>query len=68
MAQIGPKRMPDGRHKKDIGWKPDGKGGFMQHRFYLGRDPDAARLRDLQLDRVWDAVERRTPPGERPSG
>lgn len=52
-------RMPDGRYRRDIGWKPNSRGGYMQHRFYLGRDRSEALVRNIQLDRTWDATERR---------
>src|SRR4051794_17371213 len=54
-----PTRDARGMYRRDIGWKPDGKGGYTQHRFYLGRDRDDALLRSLQLERVWVGVEKR---------
>ena len=65
-----PTRKPDGRYLRDIGWKPKAGGGVEQHRFYLGRDRADAMLRSLQLEKVWDGVERRWErlgrPTERP--
>ncbi len=54
-----PTRDARGMYRRDIGWKPDDKGGYAQHRFYLGRDRGEALLRCLQLERAWQAVERR---------
>ena len=54
-----PTRGSNGLYRRDIGWKPNGKGGYSQHRFYLGRDRADAIIRGIQLERCWEGVERR---------
>lgn len=63
-----PTRDACGMYRRDIGWKPDGKGGCTQHRFYLVRERTVALLRGLLLEKVWAGVEKRWERLGRPAG
>src|SRR6476646_3667276 len=58
-----------GNYRRDLGWKADGTGKPVQHRFYLGPDRAVAARRSAALGRLWEAVVARCGrlrPGERP--
>src|SRR5579885_2176055 len=50
-----------GLYERSIGWKhkPEFRRGYIQHKFYLGRDPIKARLAELRLEQLWEHVEAR---------
>ena len=48
-----------GVYFRNLGHEADGQGGTRPHKFRLGRDRSQAMIRYLQLERVWDGVERR---------
>jgi len=47
-----------GRISREIGWKrsPDGE-RLVQHKFYLGNDPDRAELANVRLEQLWRLIE-----------
>lgn len=54
-----------GLYRRDLGWK-DANRGYLQHRFYLGRDAKQAAVANARLQALWDKVEarwRRDQPG-----
>lgn len=46
-----------GNFRRDLGWEAK-DGGYVQHRFYVGKDRAQAAIRVSRLERLWDAVER----------
>jgi integrase len=58
-----------GLYRRDLGWKEGRNGGYVQHRFYLGRDRHRAQIACARLEALWAGVEARwakLPDGERP--
>src|SRR4051794_15744587 len=51
-------RDAGGRYRRYIGWKA-GDGRPVQHLFRLGKDEEAARAANLQLERLWEGVKAR---------
>jgi hypothetical protein len=49
-------KAANGLFMRSIGWKATATGGYAQHKFYLGRDEDAARLAGLRLEKLWEEV------------
>jgi hypothetical protein len=52
-------RGSNGLFVRNLGWKVTPKGGYVQHKFYLGRDEPRARLANLRLEQLWDEVSQR---------
>jgi hypothetical protein len=48
----------EGQYARQLGWKVNGRGKRVQHKFRLGSDKSAATVREALLRRVWDIVER----------
>jgi hypothetical protein len=48
----------EGQYARQLGWKVNGRGKRVQHKFRLGSDKSAAAVREALLRRVWDIVER----------
>jgi integrase len=49
----------NGVYRRYLGWKLS-NGKLIQHLFRLGRDPEKARLANLRLEALWDAVVNRS--------
>jgi integrase len=47
-----------GNYRRELGWKRKSEGGYRQHCFSLGRDRAQAAIRSLQLETVWEAVQK----------
>src|SRR5207302_945708 len=52
-------RDASGQYRRDLGWKPGRNGGYVQHRFYLGRDLKRAQRLVHRLEALWDQIEAR---------
>lgn len=51
-----------GEYARNIGWKHNEKssnGSYIPHRFYLGKEKQAAKLANLRLEQLWDQVEKK---------
>lgn len=59
-----------GRYTRDLGFKLNGSGQSVQHRFLLGKDRAAAEARYDRLTEVWEGVKARwhRKPGPGPFG
>lgn len=64
-ARTGRLTKPDaqGHYARQLGWKLNGKGARVQHKFRLGIDRREAERRDDQLRRLWEQIEREAPQG-----
>jgi hypothetical protein len=49
-------RDASGQYRRDLGWKPGRNGGYVQHRFYLGRDLKRAQRLVRRLEALWDQI------------
>lgn len=49
-------RHESGQYRRDLGWKQTRDGGYVQHRFYLGRDLKRAQRIVRRLEVLWDQV------------
>jgi hypothetical protein len=68
-------RASNGLFVRNLGWKRTQSGGYVQHKFYLGRDEAKARLASLRLEQLWQELSKRHErerefelhPGDRPA-
>lgn len=49
-----------GQYARQIGWKRNGKGSRVQHKFRLGSDLNEARRREQRLRELWEHIEAQT--------
>ncbi len=65
-ARTGRLSKPDkqGHYARQLGWKLNGKGARIQHKFRLGADKREAERRDDQLRRLWEQIASDVPAGE----
>src|SRR2546425_278506 len=49
-------RSSKGVFVRNLGWKVTPTGGYVQHKFYLGREKSAAKLASMRLERLWEQV------------
>lgn len=61
MARKDLKPNTRGLYERSIGWKhkPEFRSGYIQHKFYLGRDAIKAQIAELRLEQLWAQVEAR---------
>ena len=52
-------RSASGVFVRNLGWKVTPTGGYVQHKFYLGRDESSARLSSVRLERLWAEASKR---------
>jgi DNA-binding transcriptional ArsR family regulator len=64
-ARTGRLSKPDkqGHYARQLGWKLNGKGERVQHKFRLGADKREAERRDDQLRRIWEQIDNDAPNG-----
>ncbi len=64
-TRTGRLSKPDkqGHYARQLGWKLNGKGVRVQHKFRLGADKREAERRDDQLRRIWEQIDSDSPDG-----
>lgn len=55
-----------GQYPRQIGWKQDGDGKFVQHKFRLGNDRKEAERREGRLQELWQHIESTNTSAHRP--